>query len=70
MSTDQPDRSGADALAPEGLVGEEPMGRRTSLPWNFRCMEDHWHTVSNVTELVHNAPRCLLERIALEWAML
>jgi hypothetical protein len=53
---------------PEGLFREEEFEGRTALPHNFAC-GDHWHPITSISELLtKRQPRCLLERILLEWA--
>lgn len=64
---------GAGASAGEGSVGKEGQASQTPtpLPWNFRCLEGHWHTIMHISELLReDTPHCLLRRIALEWAEL
>ena len=54
---------------PERLVREIHPNRRTKLPNNFVCKYKHVHSVTNLSDLLNRyQPRCLLERILVEWA--
>jgi hypothetical protein len=54
---------------PEGAVGVYQA--RTKLPHNFVCKLKHVHPVVRYQDLLASGvPRCLLERIVLEWVAL
>lgn len=60
---------------PEGLSREEPpedaLTHRTRLPHTFICGYKHKHVVVHPLDLLRRGtPRCLLERIVLEWCAL
>lgn len=43
----------------------------TRLPHTFSCSLGHWHPIKSTKDLLtKRQPRCLLERILLEWASL
>lgn len=48
-----------------GGAEKEELGGPPKLPWTFICKHQHRHPVRDVSDL---RARCLLERIALEWA--
>jgi hypothetical protein len=52
-----------------GACTEEHGNRRTRLPHNFICGLHHQHPITSIRQLLtERQPRCLLERILLEWA--
>jgi hypothetical protein len=52
-----------------GACREEPSEGRTPLPHNFTCSLHHQHPIGSIRQLLtEKQPRCLLERILLEWA--